>query len=611
MAYGSAAMPDANALRRAREFMTARGPDGHGEWQSADGRVWLGHRRLSIIELSALGAQPMLSHDGCFAITFNGEIYNYQALREDLIARGHSFRSRSDTEVLLELYRAKGQDFVRSLRGMFAFALWDLAERKLMLARDPYGIKPLYYTDGGGVLTFASSVRALVGAGLADGAIDAAGLAGFFVLGSVPEPFTLYASIKALPAGATLLVEADHVGAPQTYYSVAHAWRNAEIAVSESRKSSPAEAGEAARAALLDSVRHHLVADVPVGAFLSAGVDSGALVGLMRDAGQRDIETVTLAYDAFEGTAADEAPLAAMTAQQYGTRHHIRRVSAEEFAADLPKILAAMDQPSVDGVNTWFVSKATREIGLKVAISGVGGDELLGGYDTFRKLPMFARWLRSPSRIVGLPAVMRWAVRRGRALGAPLHPKHAELLTYGGTLPGAYLLQRGLFLPPEAREAWADPAFIEEGLARLDPARLVARPLTDGPRTPFAQVAALEASLYMRNQLLRDADWASMAHSLEVRTPLVDRVLLERLAPVILESEPGAGKTFLGAAPSKPLPAAVTGRRKTGFGIPIERWFGSVQPAGAPRGRTEPFSRYWARLVAKAQILHSNILQDT
>ena len=157
------------------------------------------------------------------------------------------------------------------------------------------------------------------------------------------------------------------------------------------------------------------------------------------------------------------------------------------------------------------------------------------------------------------------------ALGAPLHPKHAELLTYGSTLPGAYLLQRGLFLPPEACEAWADPAVIEEGLARLDPARLLAQPLTDGPCTPFAQVAALEASLYMRNQLLRDADWGSMAHSLEVRTPLVDRVLLERLAPVMLELEPGSGKTFLGAAPSKPLPAAVTGRCKTGFGIPIER----------------------------------------
>jgi asparagine synthase (glutamine-hydrolysing) len=606
IAYRSATPPDTDALRRARDLMAARGPDGYGEWQSLDRRVWLGHRRLSIIELSDLGAQPMTSHDGRYVVTFNGEIYNFRALREQLVARGYEFRSHSDTEVLLELYRARGADFVRELRGMFAFALWDNADHTLLLARDPYGIKPLYYSDSAGTLSFASSVRSLVRSGVADHAMDAAGLAGFFVFGSVPEPFTLYSAIKALPAGSTLLVSGERVGTPKTYASVARVWAEAETRAAMFSPSGSQEAAEIARASLLDSVRHHLVADVPVGAFLSAGVDSGALVGLMRDAGQIEIDTITLTYDAFEGTVADEAPLAATTAKHYATRHHARRVSAAEFAEDLPKILAAMDQPSVDGVNTWFVSKAAREIGLKVAISGVGGDELLGGYDTFAKLPKLARWLKAPSRIAGLPALLRWAVVSGRSLGAPLHPKSAELLNYGRSLPGTYLLQRGLFLPDEAREAWSDPSFIEEGIGRLDAPALVERVVADGPRSPFAQVAALEASLYLRNQLLRDTDWASMAHSLEVRTPLVDHVLLERMAPLMLAQGRPAGKALLGQAPSSPLPDTIVNRRKTGFGIPIECWLDAASGDRKRQGQSEPFSRRWARMVADSQDIGSD-----
>jgi len=596
--------PHVERLRAARDHMAARGPDGHGEWQSQDGKVWLGHRRLSIIELSELGAQPMVSHDGRLVVTFNGEIYNYRELREELLRRGHHFRSHSDTEVLLELYRAVGPDMVLRLRGMFAFALWDIEARQLLLARDPYGIKPLYYADDGATLTFGSSVRALIASGLLGSAIDPAGLAGFFLLGSVPEPWTLYSSIKMLPAGSTLIVSGDRAGSPQTYYSIASTWRAAEDAVAgevtAEGRGRPASY-DAARAALLDSVRHHLVADVPIGAFLSAGVDSGALIGLMRDAGQSEIEAITLTYDAFEGTANDEAPLAALAARHYGVRHHLRRVGAAEFAEDLPRIMAAMDQPSIDGINTWFVSKAAREIGLKVAISGVGGDELLGGYDTFERLPKLARWLWGPSRVAGLPTFARWAVNRGRSLGAQLHPKYAEVLAYGRSLPSTYLLQRGLFLPPEAREAWRDPAFIEEGLMRLDVGSLIARAIQSGPRSPFAQVASLESNLYLRNQLLRDTDWASMAHSLEVRTPLVDHDLLRRMAPVMLARERQTGKQLLSGAPTTPLPDVIVNRRKTGFGIPIERWLGTALPALAQTVGGEPFSRRWARFVAENQ----------
>jgi len=604
IAYGSTQLPDLASLRSARDYMTPRGPDGFGEWQSDDETVWLGHRRLAIIDLSKNGSQPMASHDHRFIVTFNGEIYNFHELRGELEQRGHTFRSQSDTEVLIELYRAYGPDMLPRLRGMFAFALWDLEKRSLLLARDPYGIKPLYYTDDGRRLVFASSVKALVKSGLAGGTIEPAGLVGFFLFGSVPEPWTLYSSVKMLPAGSSVVVSNGRVSSPSTYHRIASIWRNAEKQPDVIGRN--ASLHDIARSALLDSVRHHLVADVTVGAFLSAGIDSGALVGLMRDAGQSEIQTITLTYDAFEGTAYDEAPLAADIARHYGVRHHVRRVGAAEFAEDLQRILAAMDQPSVDGVNTWFVSKAAREIGLKVAISGVGGDELLGGYDIFERLPRLAHWLWGPSRIAGLPALARWIVNFSRSLGAPLHPKFAEVLAYSRSIHGAYLLQRGLFLPPEVRDVWHDPGFIKEGLSRLDVFALIERTVEPGPSSPFAQVATLESSLYLRNQLLRDTDWASMAHSLEVRTPLVDHVLLDRLSPVALAKGRQTGKRLLSCAPVKPLPDEVVSRRKTGFGIPIERWLDAAPDAGKQSStqdvRREPFSRRWARLLADSQI---------
>lgn len=594
-----------------RDLMAARGPDGHGEWASDDRQIWLGHRRLSIIDLSERGAQPMRSADGQIVITFNGEIYNYKALRGRLESKGHVFRSGSDTEVLIELYREMGPDMVRDLRGMFAFALWDAALGRLLLARDPYGIKPLYYAVDRGEVTFASSVKALIGSGLVDCAFDPAGLAGFYVLGSVPEPWTMYRAVRSLPAGTTMAIDGDGIQAPRQYHSISRVWTESEALAEHNEARLGGGVVDAAalraevRAALLDSVRHHLVADVPVGAFLSGGVDSGALVGLMRDAGQAEIETITLTYDEFEGSANDEAPLAAMVARHYNTRHHTRRVSADEFAQDLPKIMAAMDQPSIDGVNSWFVAKAAHEIGLKVAISGVGGDELLGGYDTFRNLPRLRQWFGLPSYVPGMVSLMRNMVGITRGGGVALNPKYAELMTHGGTLPGAYLLQRGLFLPYELQRAFADPAVLREGLEALDPAGLIADAVLGGPRSNFAKIATLESTFYLRNQLLRDADWASMAHSLELRTPLVDSALLERVAPFLTQRWRPSGKSLLAHAPQMELPEAVVTRKKTGFGIPVERWLAHtglrLESQNAVGDRTEPFSRRWARYVADVQ----------
>lgn len=596
-AFGGGAGVDPAVLRRTRDFMRVRGPDGFGEWVDAENHIGLGHRRLSIIDLTPTGAQPMLSLDGKIIVTFNGEIYNYQALRRDLEAKGCVFQSQSDTEVLIHLYRLHGTAMLQHLRGMFAFGLWDAERHLLFLARDPYGIKPLYYAHAGGTLQFASSVKALLAGGAVSRQPDPAGIVGFQIFGSVPEPWTTYRDVKSLPAGSFMTIDISGSASPESYFSLAETYMGAENHAPSGR-----DAQAWIRASLLDSVRLHLVADVPVGAFLSAGVDSGALVGLMRDAGQSEIRTLTLAFEAFRGTAQDESPLAQQVAQLYGTSHTTRWVGAAEFHDDLPKIIAAMDQPSIDGINTWFVSKAAAEIGLKVALSGVGGDELLGGYHTFVRLPDLVRKLRLLPNLPGSDRLFGGIANLARRLGLPVHPKAAGLLEYGRSYAGAYLLQRSVYLPFEMQAIIQNDDFLRQGLEQLQPLTMIERLLQPEPKRDFSKIAVLESGLYLRNQLLRDTDWAGMAHSLEIRTPLVDSVLLREIAPLFTGNERPDGKALLAAAPSTPLPPAVTGRVKTGFGIPVKSWYADKSdelPNGyCPQSSERLWSRTWMKQVS-------------
>ncbi|WP_092867031.1 asparagine synthase (glutamine-hydrolyzing) [Hyphomicrobium facile] len=608
-AYHYAANPiDREELARSRDDMASRGPDGKGQWTSDDERVGFGHRRLSIIDLSEAASQPMISSDGKLVVTFNGEIYNYRELRKELEAKGRTFQSNSDTEILLYLYAEKGDAMVHDLRGMFAFAIWDAEKRKVFLARDPYGIKPLYYADDGWTFRFASQVKSLLAGGKVSRDPEPAGQVGFYLWGSVPEPFTSYRAIRAVPAGSTVVV--DRIGAhePKRYHSIAAAYREAEDQNSRAPRSIDGQAQ--IREALLDSVKHHLVADVPVGAFLSAGIDSGALVGLMRDAGQSDIQTVTLSFEEFKGRAEDEALLAAVVARTYGTRHTTRVVTEREFQADLPDILEAMDQPSIDGINTWFVSKAAKELGLKVAVSGLGGDELFGGYPSFREIPVWAARMAMPSRIPFLGRAIRKALFASGLDRRFNSPKAAGFVEYAGTYSGAYLLRRGLFMPWELEEV-LDPETVHSGLRRLKPLMMVETELTPRPKSSFAKVAALEASLYMRNQLLRDTDWASMAHGLEVRVPLVDAVLLRSTASQRMSDPERGSKMSLALAPRTPLPETITKRSKTGFTTPIGDWL--KRGGGEIKYRSVSslsdtgchWSRRWAYGVASAPVAHA------
>ncbi|HEX4410953.1 MAG TPA: asparagine synthase (glutamine-hydrolyzing) [Xanthobacteraceae bacterium] len=585
------------------DHMQRRGPDGSGLWIADDQRTGFVHRRLAIIDLSDGGQQPMQTRDGRLTISFNGEIYNYRELRSALHSVGYHFQTESDTEVLLHLYAHRGIAMMGDLRGMFAFALWDADRRAMMLARDPYGIKPLYYSDNGQSCRFASQVKTLLATGAVAKDLDPAGQVGFYLFGSVPEPFTTWRAIRSVPSGSTIVVDHSGAGVPQSFHSIAQIYCSAET-----QTVAGGDLQSAVSEALCDSVRSHLVADVPVGAFLSSGVDSSALVGLMRDAGAADITTVTIGFEEFRGLPQDETVIAEDIAWLYGTRHTRRIVTRAEFEGDLPKIMAAMDQPSIDGVNTWFAAKAACELGLKVAISGLGGDELFGGYPSFRTMPRMVRAMALPSRLPLPHDLLRnVATYAGQRLGA--HPKAAGLLQYGGSYAGAYLLQRGLFMPWEL-DGLLDREIVAQGLEQLQPLSLVHSMLKPLPSTPFARIATLESSLYMRNQLLRDTDWASMAHSLEVRTPLVDSVLLDRLARLAVGALGEGGKRLLALAPSRPVPTTVTNRTKTGFTTPVGSWMADrvragARPSSARRGAiissgTQPWARGWSRVVAVA-----------
>ncbi|MDP1750351.1 MAG: asparagine synthase (glutamine-hydrolyzing), partial [Reyranella sp.] len=595
-AYLDVAPPvDRAELGRMNDRMAARGPDGSRQWAGADGRIGLAHRRLAIIDLSEGGAQPMQSADGRLTITFNGEIYNYRELRAELQAKGHKFDSESDTEVLLQLYADCGPAMVGRLRGMFAFGLWDARSRQLLLARDPLGIKPLYWADDGWTLRFASQAKALLAGGAVSRDPDPAGIVGFHLLGSVPEPFTVWRGIRALPAGTTMLVDATGPGAAERYHDVARAL----VARGAGAACDPATARARIAAAMHESVRYHLVADVPVGVFLSAGLDSGALLGCMAQLGARDISALTLAFAEFEGADLDEAPLAAEVAARYGARHVVRTVDRAEFEHDLPAILDAMDLPTIDGINTWFVAKAAHEAGIKVALSGLGADECFGGYPSFVDVPRSVHWLQPFGWLPGVGALARRGVSAAIAAGAGIHPKMAGLLEYGGSWAGAYLLRRSVYMPWELDDL-LEPALLEEGMRRLAPLSLIGGELRDaGPLGDFDRVATLETTLYMRNQLLRDADWAGMAHSVEIRVPYVDPFFLAALPPGEALSAANA-KEAVADIPEPPLPPHIRNRRKTGFSTPVGRWLAEASGAPSTAIDLSAASRAWALCVWQA-----------
>ena len=606
-----------DALHRMSDAMLHRGPDAAGVWESPpDARgfgAMLAHRRLSILDLSPAGAQPMVDPVTGHVLVYNGEVFNYVALRDRLVAEGQSFRSTGDTAVMLRALGTHGREAVAWLRGMFAFALWDPGERTLLLARDPLGIKPLYFARGeaGGdwSLVFASEVRALLASGLVRAPrLAPHATASVLWNGFIMGPDTAVAGIESMSPGELRVFGA---AGRQEFVEDYHV-------LPEPKRAPPVDERELTRA-LDECVGLHLASDVPLGVFLSSGVDSSAVVNLAQRAGRGPVHTFTLA---FEEPAFDEGRDARRIAAAIGTQHHEVTLSEGRFLEHLDAALDSLDQPTFDGLNSYTLSRAVRDAGFTVALVGTGGDELFGGYTTFRDLPVLRRWARRTKLVprgakAAGASLVAAAMRRGRVGAFPPQTRWAKLpdmLRAGDDLVSLYQLAYALFLPEAQRDLLGDAASgaLADGLPPAMRARLE-REL--GRRTPLSAISVLEERLFLGERLLRDNDAASMAASIEQRLPLVDQVLFETVdrLPDGLRYSPVRKKALLRRIGLRGLDPALFDRPKSGFVLPFDRWIrkglhatidGTLRDADAVRKvglRPEPVGRLWGAFVDGAK----------
>jgi asparagine synthase (glutamine-hydrolysing) len=569
LARNAAVAPD--GLERATASLAHRGPDDSGTIiirDSSDGaiEVGLGNRRLAILDLSPLGHQPMQDHQTGNWIVYNGEIYNFREVRQKLENLGTDFQSDSDTEVLLKAYGRWGQECLREFRGMFAFAIWDAQRHQLFLARDPMGVKPLYYGSYGQHFVFASEIRTLLGTGLVPRRLDPAGLANFLTFGSTYDPITLIKGVSVLRPGHFLVWESGNV-VESRYWDLV---QQDQTAVARNARCSPIERrqleGEV-QASIEESVRMQMVSDVPVGVFLSGGIDSSSLVGLLSRSGLR-LNTFSIVFREADYS---EAEYSRLIAKKFGTDHHEILCSQHDALEALPDAIKAMDQPTIDGLNTYFVSRQTRAAGIKVALSGLGGDEMFAGYTTFRTVPRMERFAQSWRHLPGFLTTPLANVYALFASNTDQSRKLAALAHDHGRILHPYFLARMLFTREqcEALLAAADSQAIERSQITLQENLSHTRHLDSVNRVSY-----LESRCYMLNTLLRDSDAMSMAHGLEVRVPLIDHHLAEKLftLPGDWKLDARTPKPLLVAVLHGSLPDEIVHRRKRGFTLPFEHW---------------------------------------
>lgn len=550
----SGVRPDEAVVRRMCDAMVHRGPDDHG--YRADGQCALGHRRLSIIDLRPEGAQPMTNEDDTVAVVVNGEIYNFQDLRAKLEDKGHSFKSRSDSEVCLHLYEEEGVDFLDRLRGMYALALWDGPRRRLVLARDRFGKKPLFYHVGKGGLVFASELGALAASGHFERRADLDAVDAYLCLQYVPSPWTAYEGVRKLPAGCRLVWENGVVGEPERYF---------DLRFDRPRHDSLRDLTGQLHAQIEDAVRVRMVSDVPLGAFLSGGLDSSLIVAMMARQSTEPVKTFSVG---FSGKDSSELPYARLVAKQYGTDHH-ELVVQPEMASVIPELVRHYGEPFGDtsALPTWYLCQYTRT-GVTVALSGDGGDEAFSGYRRYshsrtarglRRLPAPTPALLAKT-IGSIPIA---AAQRFRDFGRRLmQPEHVRFLGLAAHIPHEDRI--ALYTERMRRDYQVDRVAERFG-------KLYESATTDDP---INRLLELDIKTYLADDILTKVDIASMAHSLEVRCPLVDQDLM-----VFAASLPGSAKMrglktkLILREVAKPLlPPAILSRRKQGFGLPVDRW---------------------------------------
>jgi asparagine synthase (glutamine-hydrolysing) len=555
----------AESIQAMNHAQSHRGPDDEGVWVQEGGHlmtdngaevIGLGHRRLSIIDISSAGHQPMTDTETGNWITFNGEIYNFRELRRSLESSGCSFRTGTDTEVILKAYGVWGLGCVERLRGIFAFGLWDAGRKRLLLARDQLGVKPLYIWQKDGMLVFASEVRAVLSSGFMPAQLDMDGLASYMAYGSVQEPFTLISGIRSLPAGYWMEWQTG-VTRTQRYWRIPSP-EGAALA-------EPEDMYACLFARLEDAVKCQLVSDVPTGAFLSGGIDSTAIAALMKKNAGSNVRTFSVV---FPESAYDERKFSRLAARYMGTQHTEVELTGDRVIRCMDQAMNAFDQPSLDGLNTWFVSQAAREAGLTVALSGLGGDELFAGYEGFHK-PLLAErygriiqaaplWMRNLLSLPLLRLGTSEAVRKlGELLTTPRHPYFVTRRFFN-----EFQIRRLLCKDAMRSSNWETEALmpLEDEAAGYD---------------PISRASAFELQTYMRSTLLRDTDQMSMSHALEVRVPLIDHKLVELIfsLPGRCRIVAGQPKSLLTLPLQDMLPDECVHRRKMGFELPFKEWF--------------------------------------
>jgi asparagine synthase (glutamine-hydrolysing) len=557
-------------LEDATRSLAHRGPDDSGtvllnENQPEPIQIGLGHRRLAILDLSPLGHQPMQDPVTGNWIVFNGEIYNFRELQKELETAGVTFKSQCDTEVILAAYRVWGESCLTRLGGMFAFALWDATKKRLLLARDPLGIKPLYFHQSKQTFVFASEVRTILQTGFVEKKADPAGVLSFLEFGSVYEPWTIVEGVKAVPPGHLLTIENGSVSSREYWNPLRSALTSETAATIEDRLPT----------LLRESVLSHLVSDVPVGVFLSGGIDSSALVAVLS---QNGVQANTFSL-VFQEEEFNEAQYSQLIARTFGTKHQEISISQQDTLAALPDALCAMDQPTIDGINTYLVSAKTRASGVKVALTGLGADEMFAGYSNFRRVPRMESFTKRFSR---LPRLARRPLAAAMAFFAGRDDRGRKLAELAKGLDEgvhAYFLSRMLFGALE-RQALFLPSNAQASQQSLDQMLQHSIAASDS-LDPINRVSYLESHFYMRNTLLRDSDFMSMAHGLELRVPFLDRQLVEACfrIPGSKKLEGISPKSLLLASLGVELPKQIVNRPKRGFTLPFERWLrGEMKP---------------------------------
>ncbi|MFZ4483474.1 MAG: asparagine synthase (glutamine-hydrolyzing) [Chthoniobacterales bacterium] len=538
-----------------------RGPDDEGVYRAPDGCAGLVHARLSILDLSAAGHQPMGmrlpgaagSGGSRMWIVFNGEIYNFRQLRAELERDGEMFDSHTDTEVILRLYAREGAACVRKLSGMFAFAIWNEVDQSLFLARDFFGIKPLYFRDDGGEFIFSSEVRGILATQRAPRQLNPQGVYSYLRTGSVSEPETLALGVRAFPPGHHAMVTARGIEM--------QAYR--EMSFGAEEMSAEAAREQTARA-LRESVSRHFVSDVPVGVLLSGGIDSNGVLGLAAEAGHRGLSTFSIGFKQKDN---DESALARRSARHFGAAHNLLMLDGASARAHLGEFFSSVDQPSIDGLNTWFACRLAASHGIKVVLSGLGGDEFFGGYPSFFRVPRMMQWLSALGGPQSRPT--RFAAGLAGMLPDARARRLSEFFGHNPTIAGAFGVIRSVFLASEA-------SAITSSMVPDRPAALADYAGEDVPSSWAVpdQVCYLEVRRYMLNQLLRDSDTMSMASGVELRVPLVDERLFSEVSDIPWTLRLAPGKKLLRESFGV-LPEYLWNRPKRGFVFPYREWFSS------------------------------------